>query len=403
MRERPVAVARRAHRLTEGSARHVHAALASRGLSDGRLSDLAHLAGVLWLPVVLFAVVVSVAWLVGRVWGRRRLSRSGCWFEVRLGEEVSRAGLEAFMRTLAHGLPRPLVGGVPWVGLSVSAVEDRAGCWLFVSGGLSSAQVRAALEQALGGVTVEAPDGPVLAGGGVCRVACLRAVESRFLPLRVDQRVDPAGQLLAALRAQASGEGGVVQLVLQAPPRSARVGARRQASRLRAGQGLGPGGPARLVGAVGEFAGGVLDVLTPGSPHPMGRRVSHGADPFSLERARAIEAKASGPLLAGTVRVGAWASSRRRARGRLAGVLAAFGQYRELGGLQRGREPVCRQRLAGCLSSVRPGLLLGCGEAAALVPVPQESGVAPVSFAEAPGAEGRPGRAGTDTRPAARA
>ena len=354
----------------------------------------------LWLPVVLFAAGVFVAWLVGRVWGRRRLVRSGCWFEVRLGEDVSRAGLEAFLRTLAHGLPRPFVGGVPWVGLSVSAVEDRAACWLFVSGGLSAAQVRAALEQALGGVTVEAQGGPVLAGGGACRVACLRAVESRFLPLRVDQRVDPAGQFLAALRALASGEGGVIQLVLQAPPRSARAGARRQAARLRAGQGLGPGGPARLAGAAGEFAGGMLDVLTPGSPHPMGRRVSHGADPSSLERARAIEAKASGALLAGTVRVGAWASERRRARSRLAGLVAAFGQYQELGGLQRGREPFCAPRLASCLPPVRPGSVVGVrgGGGAGGGPAGERAGAAVVHGG--PGAEGRPGRAGPDTWPA---
>ncbi|MGC2374670.1 MAG: hypothetical protein WA484_12425, partial [Solirubrobacteraceae bacterium] len=221
MQGRTVHVAHHAHRLIEGSERHRHVALTGRGVSGGSLSGLAHLAEMLWLPIVLFAAVVFVAWLAGRVWGRHRLVRSGCWFEVRLGEEVSRAGLEAFLRTLAHGLPRPLVGGVPWVALSVQAIEDRAACWLFVSGGLSSAQVRAALEQALGGVTVETRGGLVLAGGGSCRVACLRAVESRFLPLRVDQRVDPAGQLLAALRAQASGEGGVVQLVLQAAPRSA--------------------------------------------------------------------------------------------------------------------------------------------------------------------------------------
>jgi hypothetical protein len=162
MRGRTTHVARHAHRLTKGAARHHHTALAAHGASDGPLSGLAHLAGVLWLPVVLLAAVVSVAWLAGRMWGRRRLSRSGCWFEVRLGEEVSRAGLEAFLRTLAHGLPRPLLGGVPWVGLSVSAVEDRAACWLFVSGGLAASQVRAALEQALGGVTVDAPGAPVL-------------------------------------------------------------------------------------------------------------------------------------------------------------------------------------------------------------------------------------------------
>lgn len=362
------------------------------------LSGAIGVVGVLWLPVALLAAAAVLAVVVGRVWGRHRLARAGCWFEVRLGEEVSRPGLESFLRTLAHGLRRPLLGGVPWVALSVCAEEDRAACGLFVSGGLSAAQVRAALEQALGGATVEAPGGPALAGGGSCRVACLRAVESRFLPLRVDQRVDPAGQLLAALRAQASGEGGVVQLVLQAPPRSARAGARRQASRLRSGQGLGPGGPARLVGAVGEFAGGMLDVLTPGSPHPMGRRVSHGADPFSLERARAIEAKSSGALLAGTVRVGAWASNRRRARGRLAGLLAAFGQYRELGGLQRGREPFCARRLGACLSPVRPAGVWGGGGAGA-GPAGERAGSGVVRGGA--GSSGRPGRAGTNTRPAA--
>jgi hypothetical protein len=307
---------------------------------------------------------------------------------VRLGDEVSRPGLESFLRTLAHGLRRPLVGAVPWVALSVSAEEDRAACDLFVSGGVSAPQVRSALEQALGGITIVAAAGTVLVGdrGGQRRaVASLRAVGSRFLPLRVDQRVDPAGQLLAALRAQAAGEGGVIQMVLQATPRSARARARSQAARLRAGRGLGPSGGARVLGAVGEALGGVLDVLTPSSSHPMGRPTARaGADQFSLECARAIEAKASGPLLAATVRVGAWASGRQRARSRLGGLLAAFGQYQELGGLRRGREPFCAQRLTACLPPVRPRLLLGCGEAAALVAVPQQSALAPLSFTEAP-------------------
>jgi hypothetical protein len=352
------------------------------------LGGVADVLGTLWLPAALLVVVAVRAVVVGRVWGRHRLARAGCWFEVRLGEEVSRPGLESFLRTLAHGLRRPLLGAVPWVVLSVCAEEDRAACGLFVSGGLSAPQVRSALEQALGGVTVDAVAGVVQVGnaGGQRRVvASVRAVGSSFLPLRVDQRVDPAAQLLAALRAQAAGEGGVIQLVFQAPIRSARARARTQAARLRAGRGLGPSGGARVLGAVGEAFGGVLDVLTPSSPHPMGRQTARaGADQFSLECARAIEAKASGPLLAATVRVGAWASGRRRASSRLGGLLAAFGQYQELGGLRRGREPFCASRLTACLPPVRQRLLLGCGEAAALVPVPQESGLAPVSFAEAP-------------------
>jgi hypothetical protein len=83
-----------------------------------------------------------------------------------------------------------------------------------------------------------------------------------------------------------------------------------------------------------------------------------------LERARAIDAKASTPLLAATIRAGAWATGRRRARGRLGGLLAAFGQYQEIGGLRRSWEPFCAQRLAHCLPPVKPRLLLGSGEAA---------------------------------------
>jgi TraM recognition site of TraD and TraG len=351
-------------------------------------SGLAHVVAAFWLPGALLAIAAVGVVAVGRVWGRRRLARAGCWFEVRLGEEASRPALESFLRTLAHGLRRPLVGGVPWVAFSVSAEEDRAVCGLFVSGGLSAPQARAALEQALGGVTVEATASVVRVGDGAWRrrvVASLRAVGSRFLPLRVDQRVDPAGQLLAALRAQASGEGGVIQLVLQAPPRSARARARSQAARLRAGRGLGPNGGARVLAAVGEALGGVLDVLTPSSPHPMGRTTARAtADQFSLECARAIETKANGPLLAATVRVGAWASGPQRARNRLGGLSAAFGQYQELGGLRRGREPFCAKRLSACLPPVRPRLLLGCGEAAALTAIPQRSALAPVSFTEAP-------------------
>ncbi len=108
------------------------------------------------------------------------------------------------------------------------------------------------------------------------------------------------------------------------------------------------------------------------------------ADPFSLERARAIDAKASAPLLAATLRVGAWAEGRRRAGGRLGGLLAAFGQFYDLGGLRKGFEPFCARRLLGCLAPVKPRLLLSSREAAVLIAVPEESAFAPLSFPEAP-------------------
>jgi hypothetical protein len=70
------------------------------------------------------------------------------------------------MRTLVGGLPRPLFGARPWVALSLSSQEDRATCGLFVSGGVPAAQVRAAVEQGLGALTVEQQPAPVTPGLG---------------------------------------------------------------------------------------------------------------------------------------------------------------------------------------------------------------------------------------------
>src|ERR1700683_2988153 len=86
-------------------------------------------------PVLALLLAVLLLIPVWRVWSRHRLAAGGRWFEVRLGEQVSRPALEAFMRTLAGGLPRPLLGARPWVALSLSSVEDRASAGLFISQG----------------------------------------------------------------------------------------------------------------------------------------------------------------------------------------------------------------------------------------------------------------------------
>jgi len=333
-------------------------------------------------PLLVLAFVVLLLVLVWRVWGRRRLAAEGRCFEVRLGEQVSRATVESLMSTVAGGLPRPLLGPAPWVALELSSTEDRAVCGLFVSGGVPVAQVRAAVEQGFGGVTVETVGlGPPAEMCEYMRVASLASGGSRFLPLRVDHRVDPAGQLLAALRAHEPREGGAIQLVLQAPPRSAANRARGQARRLRAGRGLQPDLALRALQAVGGLLLEFIDVFLPGSP-PAGEQTR--VDPFSLERAKAIEAKAAQPLLAATLRVGAWADGRRRAGGRLGGLLAAFGQFHDLGGLHKGFEPFCKRRMTFCLPPVKPRLLLSSSEAAALIAVPEETALAPLSFSEAP-------------------
>jgi hypothetical protein len=334
------------------------------------------------LPVA--ALVLVTAW---HVWGRHRLAKAGCRFELRLGELVSRPALEALMRTPASGLRRPLLGPAPWVTLSVSVFEDRASCGLFISGGVSAAQVRSAVEQAFDAITTEQPvDAAAVGGGGCLRVASLAPIGSRFLPLRVDHRVDPAGQLLAALRAQHPGEGGVIQLVLQAPARSAGGRARGEAARLRSGRGPAPGLGLRIFQVFGSLLGGLVDMFTPGPSSPAGGSTAAArvVDPFSLERAKAIDRKASEPLLAATLRIAAWARTRRRAGGRLGGLVAAFAQFHDLGGLRRSFEPFRSKRLLRCLPPVRPRLVLSSGEAAALIAVPEHPALAPISFSEAP-------------------
>ena len=136
-----------------------------------------------------------------------------------------------------------------------------------------------------------------------------------------------------------------------------------------------------MLQAVGGLLLEFIDVFLPGSP-PAGQQAR--VDPFSLERAKAIEAKAAQPLLAATLRVGAWADGRRRAGGRLGGLLAAFGQFHDLGGLHKSFEPFCKRRMTFCLPPVKPRLLLSSSEAAALIAVPEETALAPLSFSEAP-------------------
>jgi len=122
----------------------------------------------------------------------------------------------------------------------------------------------------------------------------------------------------------------------------------------------------RALQAFGSLLGELIDLFTPGSPHPMSQTTRRTADPFSLERARAIDAKAAAPLLTVTLRLGAWAEGRRRAGGRLSGLLAAFGQFYDLGGLRKGFEPFCARRLLRCLAPVKSRLLLSSHEAAVL-------------------------------------
>ena len=216
------------------------------GLLEGARDAFAHhalsLLGTL-APLLALALAGLTLIPVWRVWSRHRLAGAGCWFELRLGEQVSRPALEAFTRTLAGGLPRPLLSARPWVALSVSSQEDRATCGLFISGGLSPAQVRASVEQALGSVTVQPEDGD--AGRCWWWECAVEGCESRADRLAVSSVAcrSPGGPGWSATRVSASAgsqRGRRRAVGVAGPARSASAKARSQAARLRSGRGLQP-------------------------------------------------------------------------------------------------------------------------------------------------------------------
>src|SRR5439155_648617 len=131
-----------------------------------------------------------------------------------------------------------------------------------------------------------------------------------------------------ALAGHGRGEGGIVQLLVCAPPPAVRGRARKQARRLRDGR---PSSfwPSPL-GLVVELARDFVDLFLPGGGPA--RRGSSAPRPLPVEawrtrRAKLLEAKASEPLLGASLRLAAFARDRRGARDRLRGLVASFASF----------------------------------------------------------------------------
>src|SRR5438105_5994590 len=111
--------------------------------------------------VELAAIVGCTAvalWLVGRgfgIWKRRRLAASGIRYEIALPEELDRQGLAHFFLSLGTLLGPRVLGRTPWIGFAFVAYEQRLRLDLFCSGDVPSASVKAALEEVLGGASIE--------------------------------------------------------------------------------------------------------------------------------------------------------------------------------------------------------------------------------------------------------
>src|SRR5439155_11305435 len=132
-----------------------------RFLKNPRLPDahgfFAHLIHLVELAAIVGGAAV-VLWLVGRgfaIWNRRRLAASGVRFEIALPEELERQALVNFFLSLGTLLRPRLLGRTPWIGFAFVAHEQRLRLDLFCSGDVPSPSVKAALEEALGGASVE--------------------------------------------------------------------------------------------------------------------------------------------------------------------------------------------------------------------------------------------------------
>jgi hypothetical protein len=347
----------------------------------------AHFIHLVELATIVGGVTLAL-WLVGRglaIRSRRRLASSGVRYEIALPEELDRQALVNFFRSLAMLLRPRLFGRTPWIGFAFVAHEQRLRLDLFCSGGVPSQSVKAALEEVLAGASIErAASCELVTARGRASARCSLIAVDACLPFETDHRSDPSRIVLAALAGQRAGEGAIVQLLLRPAPSRARKRALAQARKSRYGtpRSRWPA-PLRLAA---ELIGDALDIFTPGSGSPRTAPSSpiSAPDPWRIEWAKLVEEKTTQPLLAASLRLVAFAPDSRRARERLAVLVASLAPFHGHAQLRRRYEPFFWPRLRAWLPPLRRRLLLTPSEAAAILPLPERPAEAPLSLAEPP-------------------
>jgi hypothetical protein len=354
-------------------------------------------------PLLIALAGLAVLALIARIALRgaeRRAAAEGTRFALALPEALDRDALAALFQSLTVLLRRRLFGPRPWIGFSLVACDNQVRVEAFCSGGAPAQQVLAALEHALPGTSIERCSSTRLsAPPGSASAGTLVPAQSPYLPFKPLVPDDPVRLVLAALVAGAPGEGSVVQLLLRPAPGGAHRRARQQADRLRTGKGLSRlSGAGVLLGATLAFLGFVLEVVVhfwdlfaPRAmeigPAPAGAGQSSPKPqhhPLALEQARMIDEKACSPLLSASLRLAAFAPTRRTARERVHGLAAGFGPLEIGSQLRRAREPHLWERLHTWLLPPSPRLLLTPTEAAAFLPLPESRSAHTLTLSEAP-------------------
>src|SRR5207244_4556692 len=124
------------------------------------------------------------------IWNRRQLATSGVRYEIALPEELDREGLVHFFLSLGTLFRPRLLGRTPWIGFAFLAHEQQLRLDLFCSGDVPSASIKAALEEVLGGASIErtASCELVTARGSESSTCSLFAADAAGLPFETDHR-----------------------------------------------------------------------------------------------------------------------------------------------------------------------------------------------------------------------
>jgi len=204
-------------------------------------------------------------------------------------------------------------------------------------------------------------------------------------PLRSERATDPAQWLLRALAECGGQEVASVQVLFAAAPARATGRMFADARRIREGK---PRRPllAWLVALPFLTLVWLVDLLQsqPRSGQP---RPAYQPSPWELERAKALERKASEQLFSCSLRLTLATSSWGRARGLLGELRSAYGVFDGRGQLRGAVEPWVTRRLEQRLLPLGSRLLLSASELAALCPLPERPADAPVALEEAPARE----------------
>jgi hypothetical protein len=344
------------------------------------------------LPLLVAVGMLVALAVLAQLGSRSRRARDGRLFRLRLGEELDRLGLAEVLVGVARSVGR---GGLarPWLGFELHACGGEVVPYLFCSGGVSATLLESLISDGLPGAKLIPAEGEQTreARSRVRRTVSLGIAGCMTEALRYELQTDPSRWLLRALAECGDEERAVVQVLFAAAPGRATGRMFADARRIREGKRRRP----RLAWLVALPWLALVWLVELFQSQPAGGqpRPVYQPSPWEVERAKALERKASERLFCCSLRLSVSTSGWGRARRWLGELRSAYGVYDHHGRLRSALEPWGTRRLERRLLPLRSRLLLSASELAAICPLSERPAEAPVALEEAPARELAPAAA----------